>query len=336
MFVDFVIKKIEALLASSVHDGFEDLELEMVIPELLKQAFHIARCENVIWLMPEVRQHLLESSGKNLKPFESYGPVDRQVMKRSYRPVGEDVLRSLVSQIKTDEEGPQKVKDPNGVHWIWPITQAKTKKTLAHLLFVNLPKSEFATVTKKLSRKLTKWSRHIGFSIQHWETRKLSFLDDLTGLYNQRYMSAVVDNEIYRSQRDQKKFSVLFMDVDYFKSVNDTRGHWVGSHLLVEIGRILRHNVRRSDYAFRYGGDEFVVLLPLTDAHGARLAAERVRAKIESTDFVIDGEQIKLTLSIGLASYPDHATSCRDIIKMADEAMYCGKNKSRNVVFVAS
>jgi diguanylate cyclase (GGDEF)-like protein len=188
----------------------------------------------------------------------------------------------------------------------------------------------------QLARDISYMAKHIEFSIQHWESQKMSFHDDLTGLYNQKYMSLVLENEIYRAQRESEKFSVLFMGVDYFKTVNDTRGHWVGSRLLIEIGRIIKENVRRSDYAFRDGGDEFVIILPRSDSEKAVLAAERIRSIIEKTNFLIEGEQIQLTLSIGLATSPDHATTYRDIIKMADEAMYCGKNRSRNVVYVAS
>ncbi len=146
----------------------------------------------------------------------------------------------------------------------------------------------------------------------------------------------VLENEIYRAQREDLRFSVLFMDVDFFKSINDSRGHLIGSRLLIEVSKILKFNLRRSDYAFRYGGDEFVVVLPVTSSKGAQIAAERIREHIEKTNFVVDGVALKLTLSIGLATFPDHAKTHKDIIKMADEAMYCGKNKSRNIVFVAS
>jgi diguanylate cyclase (GGDEF)-like protein len=204
------------------------------------------------------------------------------------------------------------------------------------MLFLDLPEQKMEKTKSQFSRDWPFFAKHVGFSLQHWAVQKMSFLDDLTQLYNQKYMGLVLESEIHRSQREEKKFSVLFMDVDYFKSVNDTRGHWVGSRMLVEIGRILKAQVRRSDYAFRYGGDEFVVILPGTDAAGACIAAERLRAQVEKNEFLVDGESLKLTLSIGLATYPDHAKTYKDIIKMADEAMYCGKNKSRNIVFVAS
>jgi diguanylate cyclase (GGDEF)-like protein len=125
------------------------------------------------------------------------------------------------------------------------------------------------------------------------------------------------------------------MDLDFFKQVNDTKGHLVGSKILVELGILLQGQLRRSDYAFRYGGDEFVCVLPDTHAEGAMIAAERLRAVVESQEFVIDGHSIKITVSVGIATYPDHASSRRDIIYMADQAMYYGKAKSRNIVIMA-
>ena len=179
-------------------------------------------------------------------------------------------------------------------------------------------------------------SKHFGFCIQHQKAKEDSFLDDLTGLYNQKYMAISLENEIHRCSRENKKFSVLFMDIDFFKSVNDTQGHWVGSRLLIELGKVIHHHTRRTDVCFRYGGDEFVVMLSGADKEGAVVAAERLRKQVESTDFLIDGMQFNITLSIGIATYPDHAESHKDIIQLADQAMYCGKNKSRNIVFMAS
>ena len=104
-------------------------------------------------------------------------------------------------------------------------------------------------------------------------------MDDLTGLYNQTLpMAMCLENEIHRCSREKKKFSVLFMDIDYFKAVNDNDGHWVGSRLLVELGHVISSNTRRSDYSFRYGGDEFVIMLSGADQDGAAsTAAERIQ-----------------------------------------------------------
>lgn len=133
-----------------------------------------------------------------------------------------------------------------------------------------------------------------------------------------------------------ESISVLFIDVDHFKRVNDSLGHIVGSGVLKELGALLQGQIRTSDYAFRYGGDEFIVLLSHTAGQDAELVAERIRAKVEKSLFTVSEIEVKITVSIGLAFYPDHAQSADEIIRIADEAMYYGKHKSRNVVYKAS
>ncbi len=165
---------------------------------------------------------------------------------------------------------------------------------------------------------------------------ELSFVDEVTGLYNQRYLHLVLDQEIEKVKRDNSKFSVLFIDIDHFKSVNDKNGHLVGSQVLREIGKILKQNVRSVDYCFRYGGDEFLLVLSDTSTDQSTVVAERIRKQIASTDFVIDGTRVHVTLSIGIACFPEHAKSKKKILQVADEAMYCGKNLTRNIVYVAS
>lgn len=163
-----------------------------------------------------------------------------------------------------------------------------------------------------------------------------SYRDDVTNLYNQKYLPVITENLIEESKANDQSFSVLFIDVDFFKKVNDTKGHMVGSGILCELGEILQKNIREDDYPFRYGGDEFLLLLSNTDSEGAAQIAERIRAQVEAHEFSIGEHKINITLSIGIASYPEHATTKEDVIELADQAMYYGKNKSRNIVFVAS
>lgn len=163
-----------------------------------------------------------------------------------------------------------------------------------------------------------------------------SYRDDVTSLYNQKYLPVITENLIEECKANEQSFSVLFIDVDFFKKVNDTKGHMVGSGILCELGEILQKNIREDDYPFRYGGDEFLLLLSNTDSEGAAQIAERIRAQVEAHEFSIGEHKINITLSIGIASYPEHATTKEDVIELADQAMYYGKNKSRNIVFVAS
>jgi len=167
--------------------------------------------------------------------------------------------------------------------------------------------------------------------------QNLIYIDDLTKLYNSRYLNVVLDRELKRSERYRNFFSVLFMDVDFFKRVNDACGHLVGSRVLVEVGGVLRTCVRETDTVVRYGGDEFVVLLVETNAEDALLVAERMRRMIEGKSFGQDfGLSIRLTISIGIAAFPEHASTKQHLLSMADQAMYRGKDSTRNVVYLAT
>lgn len=168
------------------------------------------------------------------------------------------------------------------------------------------------------------------------QVQKLNYVDDVTNLYNQRFLNVLLDQEIDRGERAKNYFSVLFIDVDHFKSVNDKNGHLIGSKILKEIAQILKISVRVIDYCFRYGGDEFLILLTKTKTQEALQVGERICQLVRETPFIVAGKQIQVTLSIGVACFPEHAKTKEKILQVADEAMYSGKSKSRNTVYVAS
>ena len=160
--------------------------------------------------------------------------------------------------------------------------------------------------------------------------------DDLTSLYNIRYLHQAIDMEIERAQRYGSLFSLIFMDLDNFKDVNDKFGHLIGSRLLIETSLILKKNLRTIDVITRYGGDEFVMILPQTSNDGCFQVAERLRKTIEKNVFLKhEGHTIRLTASFGVASFPDIAKNREELIHMADKAMYRGKFSSKNIVFAA-
>jgi diguanylate cyclase (GGDEF)-like protein len=160
--------------------------------------------------------------------------------------------------------------------------------------------------------------------------------DDLTSLYNFRYLHQAIDMEIERAERYGSLFSLIFMDLDNFKEVNDKYGHLIGSRLLIETSLILKKNLRTIDVITRYGGDEFVMILPQTSNDGCFLVAERLRKTIEKNVFLKhEGHTIMLTASFGIASFPDIAKNREELIHLADKAMYRGKFSSKNIVFAA-
>ncbi len=172
---------------------------------------------------------------------------------------------------------------------------------------------------------------------QYMGVQHLVYVDDATGLYNTRYLNYVLDREITSSQTSGKSFAVLFIDVDKFKKVNDTNGHLVGTKLLYELGDQLKKFVRDTDTVFRYGGDEFVAVLSCCDLPTAKAVAERIRQGVETNPFLhSEGLDIKFTISIGVALFPDHAKSKKEIIDAADTAMYDAKKTTRNSVHIAT
>jgi diguanylate cyclase (GGDEF)-like protein len=179
--------------------------------------------------------------------------------------------------------------------------------------------------------------RNLGLALHNLgrlrQVEHLAYLDDLTHLYNLRYLEIALEREISGG----RPFTLLFLDLDHFKQVNDLHGHLSGSRLLVEVARVLRSCVRDEDVVARYGGDEYVVLLAGIDSGGGLKVAERVRRAIEDHRYLSrEGARVRVTASIGLASFPEHATSKAEILEFADRAMYRGKRSNRNVVYIAS
>jgi diguanylate cyclase (GGDEF)-like protein len=166
--------------------------------------------------------------------------------------------------------------------------------------------------------------------------QELTITDDCTGLYNARHLYKTLETEVYRSSRFGYEFSILFIDLDHFKSVNDTHGHLIGSKLLAEIGYLVKAQLRLIDFAFRYGGDEFVVLLPQTSKDQALVVAKRLRDGLRASCFCRDeGLNLNVRASIGLATYPHDARTAHDVIRQADGMMYVVKNSSRDNIGIA-
>jgi diguanylate cyclase (GGDEF)-like protein len=176
----------------------------------------------------------------------------------------------------------------------------------------------------------------------HEEVQRLSLTDPLTGLWNYRYLKESIRREVERASRFGRTISVLALDLDRFKEVNDTYGHAAGDAVLAEFARRVRGVVREVDLAFRQGGEEFVLLLPETDARGAATVAERLGAAVRDTPVVLNtpgsphpAARIRVTVSIGIAVYPDHATTGQRVLDAADDALYAAKAAGRDTYRVA-
>ena len=165
--------------------------------------------------------------------------------------------------------------------------------------------------------------------------QELSITDDCTGLYNARHLFTVLSEEVNRSARFGYEFTLLFLDIDYFKRVNDEYGHLVGSRLLAQVGECLRENLRLVDAAFRYGGDEFAILLPQTSRVAGLRVARRISRVFHQRQWRPDeGVTVDLRASIGVATYPQDATTPQSIVQRADEMMYTVKQAGRDNIAV--
>jgi diguanylate cyclase (GGDEF)-like protein len=166
---------------------------------------------------------------------------------------------------------------------------------------------------------------------------ELSVTDDLTQLYNSRYLNLVLRRETKRASRSGRPLSLLFIDLDGFKGVNDTHGHLYGSRALVEASGLIRGSARETDVVSRFGGDEFAIVLPDTGGEGAYAVGERVRDRVAAHKFLADdGLNIHLTASVGVATLPDVAASADELVAAADKAMYAVKDSGKNGIQAAT
>lgn len=170
------------------------------------------------------------------------------------------------------------------------------------------------------------------------ELRQLSITDQLTQLYNRRYLQEVLKREFSRAKRYRSKLSCIICDIDHFKVVNDKYGHLQGDAVLRELAALIKNTTREVDIPFRFGGEEFLVLLPETDRRGAETVAGRLRRATETMPvFKVGGvelaEDIKITVSVGLSSFPDPRMKTEvDLVAIADESLYLAKRQGRNRV----
>jgi diguanylate cyclase (GGDEF)-like protein len=173
-------------------------------------------------------------------------------------------------------------------------------------------------------------------AILYKRSTEMSFTDDLTRLFNGRYLQLALNREVKRARRYGAPVSIIFLDLDGFKKVNDTHGHLAGSRALVEVGEVLRNTVREIDVVSRYGGDEFTVVLPQTGPEGALVIAERIRRSLEERTFLTDlGKEVRLTASVGVACFPAHGQTREELLQKADKAMYEVKEREKNGVAMA-
>lgn len=166
------------------------------------------------------------------------------------------------------------------------------------------------------------------------EVQRLAITDALCGIFSRRYVLERMEGELSRSKKFQLSFSLLMVDLDNFKQINDTYGHLAGDAALKECARIIKDNLRQVDLIGRFGGEEFVIMLTETATEKTRMVSERIRKAVESTAFKAYDEKLKITISIGASIFPEDADNLHDLIDRADSALYTAKKSGRNKVCI--
>ncbi|HEY4759920.1 MAG TPA: GGDEF domain-containing protein [Thermoguttaceae bacterium] len=211
-----------------------------------------------------------------------------------------------------------------GINNFLHLMRKQKKYTVKQLNEINYLNKELASALENLDAK-------------NQEIQEIVVTDKLTGLYNRNYLFTVLEDEIYRCQRYNSKLSLMMIDLDDFKSVNDEYGHLVGDKMLSALGSFLKLKLRKTDRSFRYGGEEFVIILPETEIAVANIIANRIREEYPKQVFTINENdntkiiEISRTLSIGITYYKEGCT-CQDLLKQADKALYEAKSQGKNKV----
>ncbi len=180
-------------------------------------------------------------------------------------------------------------------------------------------------------------AENIAFSLANLKLHETLYIqsthDPLTGLFNRRNMEETLDRELHRMARKGRSLGIIMLDLDHFKKFNDTFGHQAGDALLRELGAFLQKNIRGEDFACRYGGEEFVIILPETSLENTRQRAEQLRKEAGHTTIIYRGKSLDaITVSMGVAAFPEHGTTADELLRAADTALYRAKEEGRDRV----
>ncbi|MFQ5456301.1 MAG: diguanylate cyclase [Nitrospirota bacterium] len=318
------------------------LEFKKVLKIIIDKAKKLIKCETWSLLLVDELNHEL---------YVELAKDKRNKYPNNYRlKVGEGVAGwvaksktpLIIPDIRKDKrflDGYDKLKRIVNVRSVLSVPIINKKKTIGVLEMINKNKGD--TFEQKDLDLLLKLIDHAAIAIErsylYQKMADLAVTDDLTKLFNYRYLDQTLDIEIKRCQRYSSTLSLIFLDMDFFKVVNDSHGHLMGSRLLIEVAQVLIANLRDVDIIARYGGDEFVVVLPETDIEMTHEIAERIQQSISDREFLKEeGLKIRISASFGIAGYPKFARNKKELISLADNAMYIAKNNGRNKICIAN
>ncbi len=287
-----------------------------------------------------ISDYTLSDSTESLLKAEIHG----QYMRRSsahYPKISPDIQ---IRRLKGDKSNGEKKEPANGVTAEINLPLKAPEDQLVGMVYIaSYSKASYSgeeirllyTFTARIALVLHIINNLFSFRL----VKEMAIKDGLTGLYNRRYFDEQITNELNRAKRYHSNVSFLVLDIDHFKKVNDTHGHLNGDQILKELARIICESARKIDVAVRYGGEEFVIILPETDINGAMVIAERLRKKIENHPFRLIAsdletpQEIHITVSIGVSqALPSSKITAQELIEQGDRAMYTAKKTGRNKV----
>lgn len=312
------------------------LELDILFERMLNVLKDLIHCDRIVLFT-------YNPGGEELIVRKTYG-IDQELLKGITFSLNEGITGKAaltkeliyVENLKTEERnlGYKGKSNSGGSMVAMPLV---IKKRLAGVL--NLHKTETSAFSKGELQLIQAIANQAAIAIDNSQlyekARNLSNTDELTGLANRRHFQMILKREVAQAQRFHSHFSLIMADIDHFKNFNDTHGHLRGDIVLKKVADILLQNTRGIDLVGRFGGEEFIILLPKTDKEGARAAAEKLRACIMADTFSGEAESQPggtLTLSLGIAQYPADSKDIYELLDLADRALYRAKEEGRNQV----
>jgi two-component system cell cycle response regulator len=284
---------------------------------------------------PEIRNLLFEILQE--KGFEVFGAADGQEGLERFHDIKPDLVITDVKMPRKDGLAVLKgVKEAQSGIDVIILTGHSDEATAIECLqsgaydYLLKPLEDIEVFLIAVDRAIHKRNLELKNKDLLRQLEEMATRDPLTGLFNFRQLQVSLDREMIRSQRHGHAFCVFIVDVDHFKAVNDTYGHLFGDHVLKRLGEIMQRALRDTDRLFRYGGEEFFILMPETSQEGAAVLADRLMDAIRIHTFVSDGKSAKITVSIGGAGFPFQSIDKVQLFKLADHALYKAKESGRD------
>jgi diguanylate cyclase (GGDEF)-like protein len=325
--------QIETIYEASRSLG-EIYKFEQVIDEVLEIAQRVLRYQHfsILLLDKEKEVFLLKGKIELGKKFKYQNPPQIPLSGITGSVLKEEGKGVRIYEVKDD---PRYIPGLEGAHSEMAVPMISQGKTIGVLNAESRKVGAFSEQDHKIFSILAgAAAMALENANLHQKMEELTIIDELTGIHNYRYFVNKLENELKRARRYHQSLSLLMIDIDWFKKYNDTYGHIFGNLILKDLTMVIKGCIRDVDILVRYGGEEFVVILPQTSKEDASHIGERIRSKVEQTKFEDKEKKLKvrLTVSLGVATYPENGIDPEELVKSVDQALYLAKGKGKNLI----